>query len=441
MKFPELKTSETLEKHYVGKMSKNAISLMSGILKMDPKERFTALDALAHSYFDTVRDEEVEDLIKEHNEKLTKQIEIPVNKNEVSRSKDLSRRKTSTEKNTVKANKNPYSLPLGSSPPQVKNTKKKALSKLQKDKKSSNSIKNLLQGRSSSKEVSGKRNGAMNSYDNTAYSLPKNKRNNAASDSLRENQSMSNYIPSSFNGLYIQNLKNVPEATEYDYEIGGEFGNKALKPSNKLDNSMSLPSQIYGTDELKNSLSSSVSGYLAKGSRQNQLAEVNESHKKAPSLSPSNRSEDNKSNLKLYHTNMMNKAVNPKRINRRKNLFENLSNDLSNLDSINETIPIKHEQKYSYYEEEKSPRTLRGSKKQKKRSSLKTRENTERRGLNKFKQKQPKQSLKNKNEMSIIDFNYSQMNQENEYNYEIPDSKDTSHMNGDGYNNTSHMPF
>ena len=35
---------------------------------------------------------------------------------------------------------------------------------------------------------------------------------------------MSNYIPSSFNGLYIQNLKNVPERTEYDYEIGGNLG-------------------------------------------------------------------------------------------------------------------------------------------------------------------------------------------------------------------------
>ena len=98
--------------------------------------------------------------------------------------------------------------------------------------------------------------------------------------------------------------------------------------------------------------------------------------------------------------------------------------------------------KNSYYEEEKSPKTLRGNKNKKKRGSLKTRENTERRGVSKFKQRQPKQSIADKNAMSIIEFNNSQMNQENEYNYEIPDSKDTTQIKVESYSNaTSQFPF
>uniref|UniRef100_A0A7S3J9Z9 Uncharacterized protein n=1 Tax=Euplotes harpa TaxID=151035 RepID=A0A7S3J9Z9_9SPIT len=97
--------------------------------------------------------------------------------------------------------------------------------------------------------------------------------------------------------------------------------------------------------------------------------------------------------------------------------------------------------KNSYYEEEKSPKTLRGNKKQRKRGSLKTRENTERRGVHKFKQRQPKQSITDKNAMSIMEFNQSQLHHENEYNYEIPDSKDTSQMNPDQFNQSSQFPF
>ena len=137
LKFPELKNPETLEKHYIGKMSKSAISLMNGMLKMDPKERSTALDALAHQYFDSIRDDEVTELVSSNKEKITKEIELPQSKPEASRSKDLSRRRTSTDKQQTEGiSKNPYSLPLGSSPPQFKksNNNKKQLNKLSKDK-------------------------------------------------------------------------------------------------------------------------------------------------------------------------------------------------------------------------------------------------------------------------------------------------------------------
>jgi len=170
----------------------------------------------------------------------------------------------------------------------------------------------------------------------------------------------------------------------------------------------------------------SISRMITKCSRQGLLNESHGDQKKIPSLSPSDRSEDNKSNYKSFNSGIMNKVVAQKKKRRRKPqiesgssfkhsvsgyeenrlrsenrrpLFDNTSNEVSHLESINETINSKHEQKSSYYEEEKSQRTGRGNYK-KKRNSLKTRENTERRNIHKFKQKQPKQSLKQKNSSS-----------------------------------------
>ena len=39
--FPEISRPETLEKRYLGKLSKSALQLMKGLLDMDPKKRFT----------------------------------------------------------------------------------------------------------------------------------------------------------------------------------------------------------------------------------------------------------------------------------------------------------------------------------------------------------------------------------------------------------------
>lgn len=49
-KFPDMSRPETLEKKYLGKMTKKALSFLKGLLRMDPRERFTAADALQHSY-------------------------------------------------------------------------------------------------------------------------------------------------------------------------------------------------------------------------------------------------------------------------------------------------------------------------------------------------------------------------------------------------------
>jgi cyclin-dependent kinase-like len=54
---------ETLEKRYIGKLSKKALSVMKGMLDMEPSSRYTALDCLADPFFDGLRDPEVEKMI------------------------------------------------------------------------------------------------------------------------------------------------------------------------------------------------------------------------------------------------------------------------------------------------------------------------------------------------------------------------------------------
>lgn len=63
MKFPDLSKPETLEKRYLGKLSAKALSLMTSLLKMDPKDRISGREALAHAYFDELRDAEDEEEI------------------------------------------------------------------------------------------------------------------------------------------------------------------------------------------------------------------------------------------------------------------------------------------------------------------------------------------------------------------------------------------
>ena len=62
-KFPDLSKPETLEKRYIGKLSKKALSLMSGLLELLPENRWTAIQALSHPYFDGIRDQETENYL------------------------------------------------------------------------------------------------------------------------------------------------------------------------------------------------------------------------------------------------------------------------------------------------------------------------------------------------------------------------------------------
>lgn len=65
-KFPSTKP-ESLEKRYVGKLSAKAISLIIGMLRLEPEERLSAIECLAHSYFDGIREPEIEKIIAAHN--------------------------------------------------------------------------------------------------------------------------------------------------------------------------------------------------------------------------------------------------------------------------------------------------------------------------------------------------------------------------------------
>lgn len=50
MRFPEIPKPETLERRYLGKLTKKALSFLKSLLKMDPAERLTTSLALQHQY-------------------------------------------------------------------------------------------------------------------------------------------------------------------------------------------------------------------------------------------------------------------------------------------------------------------------------------------------------------------------------------------------------
>lgn len=54
LKFPDMSKPETLQKKYVGKMSKKAINFMKSMLSMEPLDRPSASDCLDNPYFDGV---------------------------------------------------------------------------------------------------------------------------------------------------------------------------------------------------------------------------------------------------------------------------------------------------------------------------------------------------------------------------------------------------
>lgn len=57
LKFPDMSRPETLEKRYVGKLTKKALSFMKSLLVMDPAKRPTANETLANPFFDGLREE------------------------------------------------------------------------------------------------------------------------------------------------------------------------------------------------------------------------------------------------------------------------------------------------------------------------------------------------------------------------------------------------
>lgn len=52
LKFPDMSKPETLQRKYMGQLSKTALAFMNGLLHMDPKQRLTGRACLEHRYFD-----------------------------------------------------------------------------------------------------------------------------------------------------------------------------------------------------------------------------------------------------------------------------------------------------------------------------------------------------------------------------------------------------
>jgi len=58
LKFPDMTKPETLEKKYLGKVTKKMITFMKGLTKMDPAERMSASECLQNPYFEGIVDKD-----------------------------------------------------------------------------------------------------------------------------------------------------------------------------------------------------------------------------------------------------------------------------------------------------------------------------------------------------------------------------------------------
>jgi len=58
LKFPDMNKPETLEKRYLGKVTKKMIQFMKGLTKMEPSERMSSADSLQNPYFDGYAEKE-----------------------------------------------------------------------------------------------------------------------------------------------------------------------------------------------------------------------------------------------------------------------------------------------------------------------------------------------------------------------------------------------
>ena len=66
LQFPNIAKPETLDRRYLGKMTPEALQVLRGLLQLDPNKRLTAIECLAEPWFDEIREPDVEQLIKAH---------------------------------------------------------------------------------------------------------------------------------------------------------------------------------------------------------------------------------------------------------------------------------------------------------------------------------------------------------------------------------------
>jgi serine/threonine protein kinase len=102
-KFPDVTKPETIEKKYAGKISKEGLEMMRGLLEMDPTSRLSAKQALMHPFFDGLRTAAEEEQV--HKDRATlKRVESSTNPRvtgTMSRNGDQSRSRSGLRNNKI----------------------------------------------------------------------------------------------------------------------------------------------------------------------------------------------------------------------------------------------------------------------------------------------------------------------------------------------------
>lgn len=359
--FPDVSKPETLQKHYIGKMSKKAISLMNGFLEMDPAKRITALEALAHPYFDGMRDEEANNLIRTY---LKRSRGSNSSSRVDSRSKAM-KRKSSTEKRDSNS-KNKGSPYKNQNTPSIYGSKTGLII----------NKKNMPYGENLSSKLLKKE---------SKESIPLHSKD----INTFENSNMKMFE-------HTHNLHKAPGQEEYEYEIDTDFEQERVT---NLGNA-------HTNEEVKET--HAFNHVLV------------QSEERSPSLSPSNKNEPAKSN-KLY--NPYSQLTEAQRKSRKTNkLGDEMNYNFFGGGSTGDTGGVDADQKHMYREEEKHGSMAKKKGKPKKKGKVLPKDSKKEFQILMQGKKQPKkQSFVNQNEMSIIDFHKNnEMHQHHEYNYDIP---------------------
>lgn len=357
--FPDVSKPETLQKHYVGKMSKKAISLMEGFLEMDPAKRITSLEALAHPYFDGIRDEETNTLIKTY----LKRSRGNSSSRAETRSKTF-KRKSSTEKRNSHSKKQ-------SSPYKNQNTPSIYSSKtgLTMNKK------NMSYGENLSSKILKKE---------SRESIPI-----GAFDNIKSNMYEHNH----------RKIEKAPGQEEYEYEIDADFEPEA-KQGNKVP--ITITNQKYGDDP---KIGKAFTHVLV------------QSDERSPSLSPKNSKEEKR----MYNPIMEQQQRKSRKADNK--LGGEMGYNFFGGGSTGDTGGVDLEHKPFGEETKSSSIPKQKGKKSKKKQGKGMHKISDKdfQMLMQGKKQTKKASFVNQNEMSIIDFHKNnEKNKNHEYNYDIP---------------------
>jgi serine/threonine protein kinase len=366
LSFPDVSKPETLQKHYIGKMSKKAISLMNGFLEMDPNKRISALEALAHPYFDGIRDEETNTLIRTY---MKRSRGSNSSSRIDGRSKAL-KRKSSTEK---------------------RNSNSKKQSSPYKNNKNTPSIYGSKTGLVLNKKT-------QQYGENLSSKLLKKE----SKDSLPFHNKDVNAFDNPNTGMFEQDrLQQEQDNDQYGYEIDADFEPEQKRQPSNLHN-------LHVTEEQKPS--HAFNHVLV------------QSEERSPSLSPSNKDDKSKAK-KLF--NPYSQLTEVQRKSRKTGKFgDDMHPNFFGGGSTGDTggVEIEHQHKNHFREEEKSSSVPKKGKKSKKKNKVPAKDSKKDfQILMQSKKPGNKQSFVKQNEMSIIDFHKNnQIHQHHEYNYDIP---------------------